>query len=244
MEAQIEKYCKELKLSGLVKGYKTIEFKNIEQYIHDLLLLEVREREINRINRGIKSAGFKVIKSLHDFTWTNNIALPNTITIEKSEKLSFLDKKENLIFMGSVGTGKTHLATALTLEACKKGKRAKFYTAAELTNLLLEKYQKGTLNAYMKTLNKLDLIVIDEIGFVPLHKDGAELLFQVISDSYEKRSLIITSNLEFGNWNTIFGDNRLTAAIVDRLIHHAHIFVFSGESYRLKQSMNRQQKRL
>ena len=95
----------------------------------------------------------------------------------------------------------------------------------------------------MRTLNKLDLLVIDEIGFVPLHKDASELLFQVISDSYEKRSLIITSNLEFGNWNIVFGNNRLTAVLVDRLVHHAHIFVFSGESYRLRESMKRQQKR-
>lgn len=243
MEAEIQKYCRKLKLSGLAKGYRDIDFKNADQYLHDLLLLEIQERDVNKINRGIKSAGFKVIKTLSDFIWTNNIALPDTTTIEEIEKLGFIEKKENLIFMGSVGTGKTHLASGLALEACQKGKRVKFYTAAELGNLLLEKYQKGSLNSFMKALNKLDLLVIDEIGFVPLHKDGAELLFQVISDSYEKRSLIITSNLEFSHWNTIFGDNRLTAAIVDRLIHHAHIFVFSGESYRLKQSMKRQQKR-
>ncbi|WP_079588873.1 ATP-binding protein [Acetoanaerobium noterae] len=135
------------------------------------------------------------------------------------------------------------LATALSLEACTKGKRIKFYTASELANILLEKHQERSLNTFMRTLNKLDLLVIEETGFVPLHKDASELLFQVISDSYEKRSLIITSNLEFGNWNIVFGNNRLTAVLVDRLVHHAHIFVFSGESYRLRESMKRQQKR-
>ena len=110
-----------------------------------------------------------------------------------------------------------------------------------LVNLLLEKNNKGTLNTFLSGLKKVELIVIDEIVFVPLHKDAAELLFQVISDSYERRSLIITSNLEFSQWNSVFGDNRLTAALIDRLVHHSHIVIFSGESYRLKQSMMRQQ---
>ena len=154
--------------------------------------------------------------------------------------LQFLAPKENLIFMGSVGTGKTHLATAIALKACQEGRRVRFFTAAELANILLEKNTKGTLNNYLGTLKKVELVVIDEIGFVPLHKDAAELLFQVISDCYERKSLIITSNLEFSQWNTVFGDNRLTAALVDRLIHHSHIVIFSGESYRLTQSLNRQ----
>lgn len=109
---------------------------------------------------------------------------------------------------------------------------------------MYEKNQKGAFNTYMKSLQKVELIVLDEVGFVPLHKDAAELLFQVVSDCYERRSMIITSNLEFSHWNTIFGDNRLTAALVDRLIHHSHILVFSGESYRLAQSMNRVRKKV
>ena len=114
------------------------------------------------------------------------------------------------------------------------------YCTLPHANLLLEKNNKGTLNNFLGSLKKVELIVIDEIGFVPLHKDAAELLFQVISDCYERKSLIITSNLEFSQWNTVFGDNRLTAALVDRLIHHSHIVIFSGESYRLTQSMHRQ----
>ena len=156
------------------------------------------------------------------------------------ERLEFLPNRENLIFMGSVGTGKTHLATAIALKACQEGRKVRFYTAASLGNVLLERNNKGTLNSYLSALKKVELIVVDEIGFVPLHKDAAELLFQVISDCYERRSLIITSNLEFSQWNTVFGDNRLTAALVDRLIHHSHIVIFSGESYRLSQSIRRQ----
>ena len=162
------------------------------------------------------------------------------MTREYMEGLSFLPQRENLIFMGTVGTGKTHLATAIALKACQEGHRVRFFTAASLANILLEKNNKGTLNAYLGTLKKVELIVVDEIGFVPLHKDAAELLFQVISDCYERKSLIITSNLEFSQWNTVFGDNRLTAALVDRLIHHSHIVIFSGESYRLTQSIRRQ----
>ena len=126
------------------------------------------------------------------------------------------------------------------LKACQQGRHVRFFPAASLANLLLERNHKGTLNAFLGTLRKAELLVIDEIGFVPLHKDAAELLFQVISDCYERKSLIITSNLEFRRWNTVFGDNRLTAALIDRLIHPSHIVIFSGESYRLTQSMHRQ----
>ena len=147
---------------------------------------------------------------------------------------------ENLIFMGTVGMSKTHLATAIALKACQEGRKAWFFTAAGLANFLLEKNNKGTLNNFLISLKKVEQIVIVEIDFVPLHKDAAKLLFQVISDCYEHKSLIITFNLEFSQWNTVFGDNRLTAALVDRLIHHSHIVIFSGESYQLTQSMNRQ----
>ena len=116
----------------------------------------------------------------------------------------------------------------------------RFFTAASLANILLERNNKGTLNGFMAGLKKTELIVIDEFGFVPLHKDAAELMFQVISECYERKSLIITSNLEFSGWNTVLGDNRLTAALIDRLVHHSHIVIFSGESYRLRQSMMRQ----
>lgn len=239
----IEQYMRTLKLGGLAKEWRNVEYHDTEQYVTDLLKLEMHEREINRINRMVKTAGFRVLKSLDDFVWKSEIELPTGLTQEYMVDLKFLMPKENLIFMGAVGTGKTHLATALALKACHEGKKVRFFTAASLANILLEKNNKGTLNTFLSTLKKVELIVLDEIGFVPLHKDAAELLFQVISDCYERKSLIITSNLEFSQWNTVFGDNRLTAALIDRLIHHSHIVIFSGESYRLKQSMMRQQTR-
>ena len=240
MPEQIEQYMRTLKLGGMAREWRNVEFQDTEQYVRELLELELREREVNRINRMVKTAGFQVIKTLEDFVWNQNIELPVGLTREYMEGLQFLPQKENLIFLGSVGTGKTHLATAIALKACQVGRRVRFFTAASLANLLLERNNKGTLNSFLENLKRVELIVVDEIGFVPLHKDAAELLFQVISDCYERRSLIITSNLEFSQWNTVFGDNRLTAALIDRLIHHSHIVIFSGESYRLTQSMNRQ----
>lgn len=240
MPDQIEQYMRTLKLGGMAREWRSVEFQSKEQYIRELLELELREREANRINRMVKTAGFQVIKTLDDFVWNQGIELPVGLTREYMEGLQFLKPRENLIFLGSVGTGKTHLATAIALAACQAGRRVRFFTAASLANLLLERNNKGTLNSFQENLKRVELIVVDEIGFVPLHKESAELLFQVISDCYERRSLIITSNLEFSQWNTVFGDNRLTAALIDRLIHHSHIVIFSGESYRLTQSMNRQ----
>ena len=240
MNDQIELMMKQVKLSGMAKGWRDIPYKDNEQYIYDLLSLEIKERETNRLNRLIKDAGFRVIKTLDDFVFSPAIELPAGLTREYMTELGFIRAKENLIFIGSVGTGKTHLASALALKACQKGKRVRFFTAASLANLLIDRNSKGTLNAFINTLSKAEMIVIDEVGFVPLHKEAAELLFQVISDCYERKSLIITSNLEFSQWNTVFGDNRLTAALIDRLIHHSHIVIFSGESWRLSQSMKRQ----
>ena len=240
MAEQIEQLMRQVKLGGMAKGWRSVPYENTEQYVTDLLTLELQEREANRINRMVKTAGFRVMKTLDDFVWNSAIERPGGLPQEYMTDLQVLAPKENLIFMGSVGTGKTHLATAIALKACQEGRRVRFFTAAELANILLEKNTKGTLNNYLGTLKKVELVVIDEIGFVPLHKDAAELLFQVISDCYERKSLIITSNLEFSQWNTVFGDSRLTAALVDRLIHHSHIVIFSGESYRLTQSLNRQ----
>lgn len=212
MPEQIEQHMRTLKLGGMAREWRNVEFQDTEQYVRELLELELREREVNRINRMVKTAGFQVIKTLEDFVWNQNIELPVGLTREYMEGLQFLPQKENLIFLGSVGTGKTHLATAIALKACQAGRRVRFFTAASLANLLLERNNKGALNSFLENQRRVELIVVDEIGFVPLHKDAAELLFQVISDCYERRSLIITSNLEFSQWNTVFGDNRLTAA--------------------------------
>ncbi|MBS3975946.1 MAG: ATP-binding protein [Syntrophomonadaceae bacterium] len=136
--------------------------------------------------------------------------------------------------------GKTHLATALNL--CRHGRPVRFFTTTGLANILQERHQRGTLSGFMASLRMVELLVLDEIWFITLHKEASKLLFQVVSDCYEQKSLIITSNLEFAQWNTVFGNDKLTAAMIDRLIHHSHILVFSGPGHRLEESLQRQRR--
>jgi DNA replication protein DnaC len=238
----IEQTMRTLKLSGMAKDWRKINYSDPEQYMRSLLELEVREREANRMNRMVKQAGFRVIKTLNDFVWKPAIEIPPTITREDIETASFVKKKENLVLMGASGTGKTHLATAIAMSLCEQGRQARFFTATALANILQDRKQRGTLQSFLNSLRKIELLVLDELGFVTLHKEASELLFQIVSDCYEQKSLIITSNLEFSGWNAVLGDDKLTAAMIDRLIHHSHILVFSGPSHRLEESLNRQRK--
>ncbi|NGP46784.1 ATP-binding protein [Bacillaceae bacterium SIJ1] len=150
----------------------------------------------------------------------------------------FIDRKENLIFYGKVGAGKTLLAATAGWHAIRhQGKKVRFYTVAQLVNVLLDANEKGTLGKMYKQIEDLDLLILDELGYVPLHKQGAELLFKVLNLCYERRSVIVTTNLHFGQWNHIFGDPILTEAFVDRLIHHSHLVVFNRDSFRHKDSL-------
>jgi len=238
----IEQTMRTLKLGGLAKEWRGVVHYDNEQYMRDLLDIEVREREANRMARMIKQAGFRVIKTLDNFIWKPTIEIPATITREDIEAAAFVKEKENLILMGATGTGKTHLATAIALNLCEQGRHVRFYTATGLANILQEKHQRGTLTGFMTSLRKVELLVLDEIGFITLHKEASEMLFQIVSDCYEQKSLIITSNLEFSQWNTVFGNDKLTAAMIDRLIHHSHILVFSGPGHRLEEATKRQRK--
>jgi len=238
----IEQTMRTLKLSGLAKEWRNVAYHDPDQYMRDLLDIEVREREANRMARMVKQAGFRVIKTLDNFIWKPGIEIPNTITREEIEAAAFVREKENLILIGAVGTGKTHLATAVALNLCQQGRHVRFFTATGLANLLEEKHQRGTLTGFMNSLRRVELLVLDEIGFITLHKEASELLFQIVSDCYEQKSLVITSNLEFSQWNTVFGNDKLTAAMIDRLIHHSHILVFSGPGHRLEESMQRQRR--
>ena len=238
----IEQTMRTLKLGGLAKEWRNVAYHDNEQYIRELLSIEVKEREANRMARMVKQANFRVIKTLDDFVWKPTIEVPSSITKEEIESAAFVKNKENLVLMGFQGTGKTHLAAAIAMNLCEKGRHVRFYTATGLANILQEKHQRGTLTSFMTSLRKVELLVLDEVGFITLHKEASELLFQVVSDCYEQKSLIITSNLEFSQWNTIFGNDKLTAAMIDRLIHHSHILVFSGPSHRLEESVQRQRK--
>jgi DNA replication protein DnaC len=167
--------------------------------------------------------------------------IENAKRIEKANDIlatNFISKKENLILYGNVGSGKTHLAIATGIVACNSGKRVRFYRTASLVNELIEEKKQGNIVRFMKNLEKCDLLIYDEWGYVPIDSYGSKLLFQVIAECYERKSLIITTNLEFAKWNEIFYDEKITAAIIDRIIHHSHLLDFTGrDSRRLMNSL-------
>ena len=209
-----------------------------QRIILECLRHEQEERETAKANRLVKQAGFHSDKHLKNYVWHNQICFPSYLTKEELVSFDFIDKKEILIFIGTPGTGKTSLATGLGLEACVQGKQVRFYRVLDLVDKLLRATKKGTLERTRKSIQNCDLLILDELGYLPLEQEGAELLFHLISDFYERKSLIITTNLEFSSWNKVFQDPRLTSALVDRLIHHAHIFSFSGESYRFTNALS------
>jgi DNA replication protein DnaC len=233
----LQQQCKALKLANVPFYYREVAFNEPEQYLTDLFKEELTIRRTKRIDKLIKTAGFPNSKSLEDFDWSP-VTLPESSSKTELAELAFIDRFENILAVGAVGTGKTFLATALGLRACSKGKTVRFFRCIDLANTLLESHRQGRLKRLMDTLGKADLLIIDELGFVPLNRSGAELLFNVVAQAYECQSVIITSNLMFGEWNSVLGDNRLTAALIDRLVHHAHILSFDGPSRRLSQALS------
>jgi len=236
MKQLIKDYCVALKLgSRISENYVNIEAATNEEFLEKLLKGEVQAREINRKNQLLKTANFDVFKTFENYSF-DEIEIPVNIDIEDIKSASFIERKENLILYGPVGTGKTHLATAIGVEACSRGKNVKFFRTAALVNSLLEAKKNEELKKFLKQIEKIDLLICDEWGYIPFERDGSQLLFQVISECYERKSLIITTNIEFSKWNSIFYDEKLTSAIIDRIIHHSHLLVFNGSSYRLKHS--------
>ena len=241
----LETYLKKLKLSQSSKIYESMareaEDNNLsfEEYLLGVLEQEVSQRENSRIQRGIKQASFPVIKTIESFEFT---AIPslNKPKILKLMKGDYIQKKENIILVGNSGVGKTHIATALGYEACRQGLRVKFYTAAGLINELVAAQQEYRLNKMEKQFTSPHLIILDEFGYIPFNKVGAELLFQFCSSRYERGSLIITTNLEFPKWTEVMTDEQMTAALLDRITHNAHIFNINGESFRFKQALAKQ----
>ena len=191
------------------------------------------------IERRIRQAKFPAVKSLDSFDFKAIPSLNKMLVLELARS-EYVDRHENIIALGNSGTGKTHIALGLGLAACQKGLSVGFITAAALVHELMEARDEKRLLRLQKQLAKSRLLIIDELGFVPLSKTGAELLFEVFSQRYERGSIMVTSNLPFDEWTEIFGSERLTGALLDRLIHHVHILEMNGESYRLNQSRKRQ----
>lgn len=238
MSVSIKDRCKLLRLAYVADLYEKIPFENPEQYLTTLLQQELELREEAKGERLIKKAKFMNEKELKEYQWSEHVRFPPQLDRAGLESLNFIDRKENLILTGAPGTGKTHLVTGLGRKACRNGYEVRFYRVADLVELLEKSWKEGRFQLLRNRFNKVDMIILDEMGYVPFSNDGAELLFQLISDWYERLSLVITSNLEFSQWNRIFVDARLTAALVDRVIHHAHILSFTGDSYRVKNALS------
>ncbi|APZ52233.1 IS21-like element helper ATPase IstB [Salipiger abyssi] len=208
------------------------------QFLTRLVEQELIDRERRMFDRRIKAAKFPTAKSLDSFDFK---AIPklNKMQVLELARCEWIDRRENVIALGPSGTGKTHVALGLGLAACQKGMPVAFTTAAALVNEMLEARDERRLLRRQKQLAAVKLLIIDELGFVPLSKTGAELLFELISQRYERGSTMITSNLPFDEWTSTFGTERLTGALLDRLTHHVNILEMNGDSYRLNQSRAR-----
>ena len=211
------------------------------QFLARLIELEMIDRERRMIERRIKAAKFPAVKSLDSFDFKAIPALNKMLVLELA-RCEWVERRENVIALGPSGTGKTHIALGLGLSACQKGLSVGFVTAAALVHELMEARDERRLLRLQKQMVSYKLLIIDELGFVPLSKTGAELLFELISQRYERGATLITSNLPFDEWTETFGSERLTGALLDRLTHHMNILEMNGDSYRLGQSKARQDK--
>lgn len=238
-QALLEAYLRALGLPMFLHHYQPYakdamrSGQSPELFLLALCEAEMGHREAQRIERAIAAAKLPFLKDFatYDFTAVENIS--KTRVLEFSQG-GYMQRAENLLLLGNPGLGKTHLAIALALCACRQAKRVRFYRTAKLVDDLMTMQHNLRLSRFTARFEKLDLLVLDELGYIPVDPKGTQLLFQLCSDLYERVSMIITSNLRFGEWNKIFGEEKMTAAFIDRLTHKGHILEFVGESYRYR----------
>jgi DNA replication protein DnaC len=241
-------HLKKLKLPTFLREYDkqarrcASEGADHVRYLLRLAELELIDRERRMVERRIKAARFPTVKSLDAFDFKAIPSLNKALVLELA-RAEYIERRENVIALGPSGTGKTHIALGLGLAACQQGLAVGFTTAAALVHELIEARDDKQLLRLQRRLAKLRLLIIDELGFVPLSKTGAELLFEVFSQRYERGSILVTSNLPFDEWTEVFGSERLTGALLDRLTHHVHILEMNGESFRLRQSQTKNKNR-
>jgi len=244
----LEHYLKSLKLPTILREYAKLatvceqERADYQTYLLRLTEREMADREKRAAERRLKAAKFPVLKTLDTFDFAAQGSI-NRELVRELARGEYIDRHENVLMVGNSGTGKTHLATALGFSACQQGRRVRFFTATGLVTQLLERREDRQLERLMGKLERQHLIVLDELGYVPFAKAGAELLFEVISRAYERTSLIVTTNLPFEQWTEVMGSERLTGALLDRLTHRVHILEANGESYRLRDSKRLQSRR-
>ena len=238
--ALLVEHLKYLKLPGMVENYEVAALKANKEswpyvkYLSQLIELESNLRQTRAIERKVKSARFPVLKTLQQFRWNwpKNI---NQLQVKDLFRLQFMKDHTNVILLGGVGLGKTHLATALGHHACLKGKQVLFTNTVDAINSLIVAQKSGRLKLELRKYLKPELLILDELGYLPIDKTGADLLFQIISGRYENGSTVITTNRAYKDWPEIFNnDSTLTSALLDRLLHHAQTVVIEGKSYRMK----------
>jgi DNA replication protein DnaC len=245
MQQMLQNNLKKLQLSTMLTNLESslrqaCDTKiDYDEFLFELTSLEVKIRAENRLKRLIREAKFPIIKPLETFDFD---AVPdlNTRLFKELVQCTYIREHKNVIFLGRSGCGKTHMATTLGLEACKNDFRTRFVSCFALTNELIEAREQITLQRIITKYSRYDLLILDELGYIPFTKEGSELLFQILAARHEKRSTIITTNLGFGDWTQVFQDKTLTTALLDRLTYNAHIFNCKWKSYRLRQSLKNQ----
>lgn len=206
------------------------------EYLAEYLEAECASRDASRRAQLLRRCALPQAKTLDGYDW-GSVAWPDSFGRDDLLSLSFLDRHEDVVLMGDVGTGKTHMLEALCALCCQSMRQARFFTASSLVMRLRRARDGGSLDRELAQLARAELLGIDELGFLPLDVDGARLLFQVVSESYERQSLVITTNLEFSRWGTVFGDDQMAAAVIDRVCHHGRLLRFRGESYRVRHAL-------
>jgi DNA replication protein DnaC len=233
MDEEIKDLCRRLRLPGIYQSYQTIaeDCTHPEEFLVRILTAEVRSREASRRERALQQAGFPAYKRFEEIK-PDMLPSDGREYFERIQNLDFIRENRNVILIGNSGTGKTHLAIAAGITACENGYSVRFRSAAGLINDLKEAKNEIRLSKFEKAFRKTDLVIIDELGYISFDEEGAELLFQFLALRYEHKSTIITTNLTFSDWVKVFHDRAITAAILDRITHHAMILNMSGQSFR------------
>jgi DNA replication protein DnaC len=237
---QVKLHARALKMPGVVRAFEALarharaEGWSAEEYLVEVLQMELASRADSAVRHRIREARFPEHKTLDGFDFDKADGLDRAVLLELSRG-AWVERTENILFAGPIGTGKTHLAIALGIEAAKQRCRVAFFRTADLVRALVEARDQRELGRLQRRLQRADVLILDELGFVPFDRAGGELLFNVIAERYERRSVVVTSNLAFAEWPKVFGgDEKLTTALLDRLAHHAHVVLTKGASFRMR----------
>jgi DNA replication protein DnaC len=232
----LEHHLRTLRLPTMLANYRRLLGEHAEPlpYLADLAALESAKRQENGVKARIVSARFPTIKTMESFDFSLQPQLPKAKILEHFDG-RFVDQHRNIVFTGPPGTGKSHCLISLGIAACTRGYRVRFTTAAELLMQLIDAKKSGVLQRTFRSLDRIDLLLIDELGYIPFEREATDLLFNVISARYERSSIALTTNLPFEKWLQVFPDEMAAAAVIDRLVHHGAVFQFAGQSHRLRQ---------